>query len=354
MADEQHPWAADWTVGVRVRVERAGQAVLDAGRLELLEAIERRHSISAAARDLGMSYRHAWLLVRRANEAAGAPLVNAITGGSHGGGARLTPRGSAAVAVFRRLQEQLHQAAAGLLPRLVGHADSPAVHVAAAVSLEEVLGRLLADYALRQPAVRVRALFGGSDEVADHLLAGAPADLFLTANGSQLDRLEAAGLVQPGTRTPLAENSLAGIGPADGELPVRRVADLARADVLRIALADPACPLGEYTRGLLLKKKLYEKLLPRVTPADNSRAVVAAVRAGRADVGLVYGSDAARADGCRLLFRVRRLPVPIRYEAAVILRGQQPTRALELLRFLAAPAAAGRFRGCGFLPLTPA
>src|SRR5262245_24062651 len=179
-SDTAPAWDSQWAVGMRVWVERAGRAVLGPGRLELLEGIERWHSISAAARHIGMSYRRAWLLVQSMNEAAGTPLVVSTTGGAGGGGAVLTPQGTGAVAIFRELHEQLVQTAATLLPRLAQPPQSPAVHVAAAVSLEEVLGQLLADFALRQPTIRVRVVFGGSDELADNLLAGAPGDLFLS------------------------------------------------------------------------------------------------------------------------------------------------------------------------------
>ena len=73
MTDSQHVFSSDWTVGLRVWVERAGQAILGKGRLELLESIERWQSISEAARQMRMSYRHAWLLVQSVNEAAGEP-----------------------------------------------------------------------------------------------------------------------------------------------------------------------------------------------------------------------------------------------------------------------------------------
>src|SRR5262245_45291757 len=211
MSGVEQPWASDWSVGLRVWVERAGQAVLGPGRLGLLEGIASCHSISGAARRMGMSYRRAWLLVQSINEGAGLPLVVAAPGGSQGGGARLTLEGQAAVGVFRELQGQLRQAAGALLGKLVQGPQAPAVHVAAAVSLEEPLGRLLADYALRSPTVRVRAVFGGSDELADHLLAGAPADLFLSADERQLARLEGAGLVRPEAPTALAENALAAV-----------------------------------------------------------------------------------------------------------------------------------------------
>jgi molybdate transport system substrate-binding protein len=300
---------------------------------------------------MGMSYRRAWFLVHCINEAAGLPLVLISTGGTRGGGACLTPQGKSVMAVFRELQERLVQTATTLLPQLAQPQDRPAVHVAAAVSLEEVLGQLLADFTLRQPTIRVRVVFGGSDELADHLLRGSTADLFLTADPRQLDRLEACRLLRPNTRVALAENTLAVIGPADREMRVRKPADLARPEVTGIAFAEPRCPLGQYTRAYLDSRGLYDDLLPRVVWVDNSRAVMAAVRAGRANAGLVYGSDAGRAEGCRLLFRIPAGSTDIHYQAAILDRGKRSVEAQALLAFLTSPAAARRFRRCGFLPI---
>jgi molybdenum ABC transporter molybdate-binding protein len=351
MASEEFSWMGDWEVGVRVWVERAGRAVLGPGRLELLEEIGRCRSISAAARQVGVSYRHAWVLVQEVNQAAGEPLVVAASGGKGGGGACLTPRGRLAVAVFRDLQDQVRRTAASLLPRLLPGATTACVHVAAAVSLEEVLGQLLTDYALRQPTVCVRTVFGASDELADQLAGGAPADLFLSADPAQVERLRAAHVLAPGPPVVLAENTLAAIGPADGGAPVRRPADLLGPAVRRVALADPACPLGRYTRAYLKGLGLYDRLLPKVIGVENSRAVMAAVRAGQAEAGLVYSSATGTAAGCRLLFRVRRPPTPIRYAGAVVCRGKQAEQVHRLLKFLASGQAVRRFRACGFLPV---
>jgi molybdate transport system substrate-binding protein len=350
-ADDPPAWDHRWAVGMRVWIEKSGHSVLGPGRLELLEGIARWHSIRAAARHMGMSYRRAWLLVQSINEAAGTPLVTASTGGFHGGGAALTPEGERAVAVFRELQEQLVQTAAALLLRQAQSPEAAAVHVAAAVSLEEVLGQLLADFTLRQPAVPVRVVYGASDELVEHLLGSSPADLFLAADPKQLDRLEALRLLRSGTRRPLAENTLAAISLAGQGLRLRKPADLERSEVAHIALAAPACPLGRYTRAHLDSIGLYERLLPRVVRVDNSRAVVAAVRAGRANAGLVYGSDAAHAEGCRLLFRIPADKTTIRYEGAVLARAKRPSEAGALLSFLTSAAATSRFRRCGFLPI---
>jgi molybdenum ABC transporter molybdate-binding protein len=348
MATKELLWADDWSVGMRVWLERAGVPVLGKGRVELLEAIDRHQSISAAARQLGMSYRHAWMLVQAMNDAAGKPLVVTATGGHHGGGATLTSHGQKAAASFRTLQTQLLQKA-DLLPRRVEVPEVATIHVSAASSLEEVLSQLLAEYTPVPTAVRVRPVFGASDELADHLLAGAPGDLFLTADPHQLDRLKQERLVKAGTRVVLCDNTLAAISTANRVVTVRKPADLARAGVARVALAALSCPLGAYTRAFLESRGLTEAIHARALIVDNARAVIAAVRGDQADIGLVYGSDAACAAGCRRLFQVRRLPIPVRYEGAVICRGQEADRARELLDFLKSPAALRRLRSCGFI-----
>lgn len=343
MSDER-AWNSDWGVGVRVWVERAGRAVLGQGRLELLEAVDRLHSISAAARQVGMSYRRAWLLIQEMNEAAGELLVTATTGGAGGGGATLTPRGQEAVRIFRRLQEQVHQAAVSFWPALVQGPGAPSVHVVAAASLEEVLAQLVAMSALRRPAVRVRAVFGASDELAEHLLAGGPGDLFLTADRRQLRRLPA--LVPP---TILAENGLAAIARADHGAGLRSVADLADPEAGRVVLADLSSPLGRYTRAYLERAGVFESVQARSVWADNARAVVAAVRGNLADIGLAYTSDAFRAEGCRVLFQVRRPRPVIRYVGAVLARARYPEEARAFLDYVASPQGVRRFRACGFL-----
>ncbi|HEX5471127.1 MAG TPA: hypothetical protein VFW73_04540, partial [Lacipirellulaceae bacterium] len=70
-------WGHGWEVGLRVWIERAGEAVLGEGRAELLAAIDREHSITKAARTAGMSYRRAWNLIQATNTAAGESLVEA-------------------------------------------------------------------------------------------------------------------------------------------------------------------------------------------------------------------------------------------------------------------------------------
>src|SRR5260221_13111035 len=92
-----------WKLKIRVWVEHNGVKVLGPGRIELLGHIDRRRSISAAAKQMRMSYRRAWSLVRDMNESASEPLVEVTTGGPGGGGATLTPRGKQAISQYRKV-----------------------------------------------------------------------------------------------------------------------------------------------------------------------------------------------------------------------------------------------------------
>src|SRR6478735_8854234 len=83
------------------------------GKADLLEAIAREGSISAAGRALGMSYRRAWMLVDAMNRCFHAPLVEAHPGGGKNAGARLTPKGTAALAAYRALSAQVESGARG-------------------------------------------------------------------------------------------------------------------------------------------------------------------------------------------------------------------------------------------------
>ncbi len=83
------------------------------GKADLLEAIAREGSISAAGRALGMSYRRAWLLVDTMNRCFGQPLVETRPGGGKNAGARLTREGEKALAAYRALSAQVESGAAG-------------------------------------------------------------------------------------------------------------------------------------------------------------------------------------------------------------------------------------------------
>jgi len=96
-------------IKLRFWIEHRGEALLGSGRGTLLEAVAETGSISAAARELGLSYATAWHRIDSMNRAAGRPLVSRRTGGRGGGGTLLTPMGEAALEAFRLMKRRVEE-----------------------------------------------------------------------------------------------------------------------------------------------------------------------------------------------------------------------------------------------------
>lgn len=107
---------------LKIHIPHGDESAIGPGKANLLEAIDKAGSISAAARDMGMSYKRAWDLVDTMNRCFKHPLVATATGGSHGGGARVTDFGHEVLRRYRALEciasAAVEQEAAGLLAML--------------------------------------------------------------------------------------------------------------------------------------------------------------------------------------------------------------------------------------------
>lgn len=99
-------------VQFRVRFLAGDEVALGPGKVSLLEVIARTGSISAAAKEKGMSYRRAWQLVDTMNRCFREPLVDTAVGGRDGGGTRLTAAGEAVVVAYRAMEAAAAEAAA--------------------------------------------------------------------------------------------------------------------------------------------------------------------------------------------------------------------------------------------------
>jgi molybdate transport system regulatory protein len=97
------------SLSLRIDFGHAGR--IGPGKIALLERIAAMGSISAAARAMDMSYKHAWDLIEEMNRLFGRPLVSTQTGGKEGGGARLTPVGQGVVDRFRAIERAAAMAA---------------------------------------------------------------------------------------------------------------------------------------------------------------------------------------------------------------------------------------------------
>ena len=101
MAGSKQP---KFTCRPRIRIKAGNDIALGPGKVDLLEAIERTGSISAGARELGLSYRRAWDLVDTMNHCFKHPLVARVKGGKGGGGAQLTAEGRRMLDLYRTME----------------------------------------------------------------------------------------------------------------------------------------------------------------------------------------------------------------------------------------------------------
>ncbi len=96
---------------VRPRIQLGDKVALGPGKIDLLRAVGETHSISGAARQLGIAYKRAWLLIDTLNQGFGRPVVITATGGKGGGGAQLTPLGERVVSRYDALEARINDAA---------------------------------------------------------------------------------------------------------------------------------------------------------------------------------------------------------------------------------------------------
>jgi molybdate transport system regulatory protein len=97
---------------IRIRIYLGDGHSVGRGKVQLLEAVGEFGSISAAARSMGMAYRHAWELIDDMNQCFRSPVVTATSGGRAGGGATLTPFGEEVVRRFQAMEEAARKAMA--------------------------------------------------------------------------------------------------------------------------------------------------------------------------------------------------------------------------------------------------
>lgn len=221
----------------------------------------------------------------------------------------------------------------------------------AAASLTEAMADLAAAWRA-QGGGEILLQLGGSNELARQIAAGAPGDLFVSADAAKMDGLEREGLLLAGTRRDLLGNRLVVIVPADSP-PLAALEAIAGRRVARLALAQPdTVPAGIYARLWLERRGLWVALRPRVVASENVRGALAAVASGNADAGVVYATDAATSERVRVDYEV---PVeeapPIVYPAAVLAGSARPEAARRLLEFMAGPAARAIYARRGFRAL---
>jgi len=229
-----------------------------------------------------------------------------------------------------------------------GRAPAADVLVFAAASLSDALKQIAVGYEKSSKDHLVLG-FGASSDLARQIKAGAPADVFFSADVAQMEGLEKEGLVRREDRVDVLSNKLVAIVPTDSKLTVNAARDLLV--VKHFALADPdAVPVGVYARKYFESIGMWEELRSHVVPTPDVRASLAAVEAGHADAGMVYRTDAVLSKHVRIAFEVPHDKGPsIVYPLAPVAASKQKDAAAAVARYLAGPEAMAVYERFGFI-----
>jgi molybdate transport system substrate-binding protein len=236
-------------------------------------------------------------------------------------------------------------------------ADDPAraeVTVFAAASMTDVLQEIGAGFRA-DTGIAIRLSFAASSALARQLELGAPAQVFVSADGEWMDYLANLGFIDPATRRDVAGNELVLVAPAGSELKIAIEPGLRLAAALgggRLALADPdSVPAGRYARAALTSLGAWKDVESRLVPAENVRAALAYVSRGEVPLGIVYRTDVRVDAKVRVIgaFPAGTHP-PIVYPAAAV-RGS-PRAAAKFVEYLAKAKAQAIFVRHGFTAAT--
>lgn len=205
--------------------------------------------------------------------------------------------------------------------------------VFAAASLKNALDVIAADFT-EETGTQVVVSYAGSGQLAKQLIAGAPADLFISANVAWMDQVSESGI--GAARQDLLGNRLVLIAHDPQAKPIELSPetdlDAALGDgKLAMALVD-SVPAGQYGKAALQNLGLWESLAPSVAQADNVRAALALVSTGEAPMGIVYATDAVADTGVSVIghFDADTHP-PITYPAMLISQDEAARRFYDAL-----------------------
>ncbi|WP_137129245.1 molybdate ABC transporter substrate-binding protein [Rhizobium sp. FY34] len=241
----------------------------------------------------------------------------------------------------------------------LGLASEPAlaaekITVFAAASMKTALDAANAAY-MQDTGQEVAASYAASSALARQVEAGAPADVFLSADLDWMDYLAEKHLIKPETRRNLLSNRIVLIAPKDNARPVAIAPGFDLSGLLgdgRLAMGSvESVPAGKYGKAALEKLGVWDRVSARVAGAENVRAALALVSRGEAPYGIVYETDAKADLGVAVvgLFPQDSHP-PIIYPLAQ-LTASQNSGVAAYLQFLSSDKAADLFRQQGFTVL---
>ncbi|HEY7745235.1 MAG TPA: molybdate ABC transporter substrate-binding protein [Desulfuromonadales bacterium] len=240
---------------------------------------------------------------------------------------------------------------AGLLLLLfvcaVSAAAAGEIRLSVAASLTDAINEICADYAKTHPGTTCVGNFGGSGTLAKQIAAGAPADIFISANPKWVDFLVGERRVAADTVSVLAGNALVFVGPKER---ASAMADLP--GLKRIAIGSPkSVPAGQYAEEAMKKAGVYDLLVKegRLVMAQDVRQALIYAERGETDGAFVYRTDALLAREIVILFEVpKEYYSPITYPMALTDAGRANSEAVSFFAFLQSQQARAILSRYGF------
>lgn len=255
------------------------------------------------------------------------------------------------IKVFLRPASILSAAALGVAALAAMPAAAEQVVVFAAASLKNGLDEFASAW-MAETGHTVTVSYAGSSQLAKQIVAGAPADVFISAAVNWMDEVENAGFVADGARRDILGNTLVLIAHGKDAAPIEigpgfDLKGLLGDNKLAMALVD-SVPAGQYGKAALTTLGIWDAVAPSVAQADNVRAALALVSTGEAPFGIVYSTDAAADDNVTIVgtFPKDSYP-PIIYPAA-LLTGAADAADKAFFEALSSDAADAAFEKQGF------
>ena len=228
--------------------------------------------------------------------------------------------------------------------------------VFAAASLTDAFTEIRKNFEAAYSGVKVIFNFAGSQALRTQIEEGAPADIFASANKTEMDALVTTGNVQQGIPQIFLNNKLIVILPANNSADLTKLADLANSGV-KLVLAAEEVPVGKYAlqaldqmNGRFGSDFKNEVLANVVSNEDNVKQVVAKVQLDEADAGIVYTSDAVAAPDLKTIEIPNELNVIAEYPIAPLANSANVELATAFINYLLSPDGQSVLQKWGFAP----
>jgi molybdate transport system substrate-binding protein len=230
-------------------------------------------------------------------------------------------------------------------------AQSKPTLVFAAASLHDALDDVNAQYK-RATGRDVKISYAASSALAKQIEAGAPADIFISADEDWMNYLATRHLIRDPTRKDLLGNELVLVAPVDSTLKVQIAQGFPLKSLLaggKLAMADTdAVPAGKYGKAALGKLGVWDAVKDQIAQAENVRVALQLVARKEAPLGIVYATDATAEPKVKIvgIFPPNTHP-PIIYPAALIAASTNADAA-KFLAYLESPKATPLYKKQGF------